>query len=632
MNLGSPPHGPGATGVPASLGGATAYRLGTRLGRAGEVYEADHPRLEGRVALKLYRRAAGVAATVTDAFCREATRASGLRHPHIAHVIDAGTFADGTPFMAVEFLNGQTLEERMVGRGAFLATELLPLIRGTASALSAAHAAGVFHRELRPDNIFITDLAGYEQGFVKVLDFGVCHLTAAQIAGGRDLGLRTTRYFAPEQLSGHLAHSDARSDQFALAAIAFRMLNGTDPPAIHAGRAGDARPGGASTLARRAPAVDAVVSKGLNRHPDDRFESVALFLRAFEEALTGAALISTPGPVRQATDHVHPAAVHVVPTTAAVRPRHPSPLANFPLSHEIDPASLSDRFFAEGEHQEATRFKNLPHADDSGPVDDAHLDFDSFDRIPTRRKPLIIAVLLLIGGGAAAAWWAGVRPPESWQQSELWQRLHLPHLTAAVPPPAAPVVPEPIPAPPPRIAAPVPAAPPAAAAAPVGAAPTTAEVAAPPVPAPSTPEPAPATAAAPTPAPAPEQPTTAPVTPSGAAPPVTPESQPAKSTVPAAPAGAPVVVAIPPQSPPEKKRVRTPARSETSRKRSGPLMLWSPEKQTMVPADQVGGGGSWSPVTPSGHSEPWPRANPATPSPPPVFQTGSGPAPPPFRP
>ena len=291
--------------------GLGGYRFGHHIGQSGDVYEAEHARFQGRLALKMFRRATGVGSAAVDEFAREAGRVSILRHPHIAQVMEAGALRDGTPFVSMELLTGETLDEMLNGRGALPASDLLALVRGIASALTAAHAAGIVHREIRPDNIFVVNLAGYEQGFVKVLDFGVSRLTAAEREAGRGTGIRAPSYLAPEQVAGRIEDVTPAADQFALGALTYRLLSGSDPFVAHARprgleRVGDSKVGPVAALARRAPAVDAVVSKAMSRHPGDRFESVALFFRAFEEALAGSALISTPVPLPGARESSAP--------------------------------------------------------------------------------------------------------------------------------------------------------------------------------------------------------------------------------------------------------------------------------------------------------------------------------------
>ncbi|MEP6651767.1 MAG: protein kinase [Myxococcales bacterium] len=646
--------------LPRQEGEVVGYGLGARLGPSGDVYEARSPRFGDRVAMKLYRRATGVSAAVAHAFANDAAWASSLRHPHIVQVIEAGTLRDGTPFATTEYLVGHTLEERLEGRGAFLATELLPLIRGTASALSVAHAAGLVHRELRPDNLFILDLAGYESGFVKVLDFGACHLTAAEVAAGREVGSRTTRYLAPEQMGGaRIDDVDARADQFALAAIAYRMLSGTDPP-LSNGRGAPGRPGAmVMPLSRRAPAVDAVVSKALSRVPEDRFESVALFLRAFEEALAGAALIATPGPVR--VDKVTPgggrpmamprattttkanttATVQPGPTVASIKEIAPlrDRRGGFPRRDPtVELPSLTQQFFEEGDRQESTRYKGTP-------VDDSDFstsrDFDSFDRIPTRRGPLMVAILLLLVAGGGVAWWAGIRPPQSWRESSLWQRLHLPTLSdgfGEAPPAALPAA-EPALAPPPEItraAAGAERVVPTANGGPVQPGSTidpTAVAAGPGDPADQA-RAAAAAAAGPRNTAAPHSPV--PATPPLAQPDNTPTDA---SPVPAQPAAASPLGARPPErtervsgdaphpalrKAPRAPVVRAPVRARTPALRG---YTWSPEQNSVVPSERDGSQ-PWPPPSsepPSGRSSGAPPAWPSAPA-------SSAAAPPPFNP
>src|SRR5438477_5956489 len=122
--------------------------IGARVGRSGQVFEADgRTGLGGRV-VKLFTWAVGLPAQVVQDFTREAMRVAELRHPHIAQVLDAGTFGDGTPFVLTERLSGMTLDEAMSSRSLPIA-DVLTILRGVGAALSAAHAAGVAHGQLR---------------------------------------------------------------------------------------------------------------------------------------------------------------------------------------------------------------------------------------------------------------------------------------------------------------------------------------------------------------------------------------------------------------------------------------------------------------------------------------------------
>ncbi|MES1209949.1 MAG: serine/threonine-protein kinase, partial [Pseudomonadota bacterium] len=275
------PSGARETPVPAD-GDIASYQLIGKVDGAGEVYEAHHPRFSVPFVIKLFPRAAVEGPEAIKAFGREAGRVSILRHPHIVHVLDSGVLVDRTPFLAMERLTGQSLEERLAQQGAVPLPQLLPILRGIVSALSAAHAAGVFHREIRADNVFLADHADGGAGVAKVLDFGVSQLTWAAHAAARGVGATAARYLAPEQVLGALTAVDARTDVFALAALTYRMLSGVDafPAAITANTLDNwaaNRPRPVIPSVRGVSAVDAVLYKAMEKHPDNRYPSVAAF-------------------------------------------------------------------------------------------------------------------------------------------------------------------------------------------------------------------------------------------------------------------------------------------------------------------------------------------------------------------
>src|SRR3954470_3452090 len=223
---------PGAAPPIATASEASdAYRLGDRLhaGSTGDVYEAEHPWLPGRYAIKILHPALTEAADAVERFREEVSAGAALRHPNIAQVIEVGTVPDGRLFVVMELLQGRTLTERLAGARPLTSTETLPLVRSVAGALQAAHARDVLHLELTAENIFLATAEGHEQGFVKLLNFGVARLRAA--SGGGDVAIvpEAARTMSPEQAQGRSDEVDARTDQFALAAIAYRMLAGFDP-------------------------------------------------------------------------------------------------------------------------------------------------------------------------------------------------------------------------------------------------------------------------------------------------------------------------------------------------------------------------------------------------------------------
>ncbi len=429
--------GPGGPPQPRELGGdegPAGYRLGARLGDAGDVYEAQHPRFPGPLAIKLFPRAVGEGPLAVSAFAREAGRVSILRHPRIAQVLDSGVLPNRTPFVAMERLQGQTLEDFLVHRGLLALSEAFSVIRDIVLGLSAAHEAGVVHRELRPDNIFLVGRDDKTLGFVKLLDFGVSQLTWAPRAAGRGISVDGARYLAPEQVRRGLSGIDARTDEFALAVLTYRMLRGPDPflgPAI-----------------ARASAVDTVLGKALGDNPGDRFPSVGHFFRAFEEAIISA--VPTPAPLRTRRGAPHATASDesaATPKPISTRKGWASPRASasdnaitkevvlfaspkrdlHPAEREVvrKEVVLAERFFEEGDRHEETRWKNAPVVREQvGSAPDIH--FSSFDRLPRRRTPLVTVLLLLaIAGTAFAGHKLGWPSPRAvWDESRVGRTVY----------------------------------------------------------------------------------------------------------------------------------------------------------------------------------------------------------------
>src|SRR4051812_3460530 len=165
------------------------YRLVRRIGAGGmgAVYEGLHTIIGRKVAVKLlHPQLAGDPDTVAR-FLNEARAAATLGHPNIVEAMDMGRAADGAPYLVLEFLEGESLAQRIVRLGPLGASSAVLIARQVAAALAAAHAHGIIHRDLKPDNIFLARLAdGTEQ--VKVLDFGVSKFAAGTLAAGTRTG------------------------------------------------------------------------------------------------------------------------------------------------------------------------------------------------------------------------------------------------------------------------------------------------------------------------------------------------------------------------------------------------------------------------------------------------------------
>src|SRR3989441_876672 len=212
---------------------------GTKLGRyetrsllgaggMGEVYLAEDTRLHRNVALKILPADLAANQDRMRRFVQEAKAAAALNHPNIAHIYEIGE-ADGVHFIAMEFIDGDTLRLRL-SRGMRLG-QVLDVTTQAASALAAAQRSGIIHRDLKPENVMLTS-----EGYVKVLDFGLAKLTERPIADsaastliGTDPGMiiGTAQYMSPEQARG--LDMDARTDIWSLGVMLYEMITGHVP-------------------------------------------------------------------------------------------------------------------------------------------------------------------------------------------------------------------------------------------------------------------------------------------------------------------------------------------------------------------------------------------------------------------
>jgi eukaryotic-like serine/threonine-protein kinase len=281
------------------------YRVLARLGAGGmgEVYLGHDSRLDRRVALKC------VSAALQDAewrahTLREARAAARLTHPNVAAVHDV-LEQDGRMFIVMEYVEGESLSSRLT-RGALAPDEVIAIGCQLASAMAAAHADGVVHRDLKPGNIQLS--AG---GVVKILDFGVAKLTAAQ-AGPEDethaavaeatLDGRpgTVCYMAPEQLSH--GRVDARSDIYTVGLVLFEAVTGvrafpeTDVVSLALAAASGPAPAASSVNPAVPPALDRVIARALEFEPENRFQSALELESALDRASALNAAAGTRAP------------------------------------------------------------------------------------------------------------------------------------------------------------------------------------------------------------------------------------------------------------------------------------------------------------------------------------------------
>jgi serine/threonine-protein kinase len=278
---------------------AHRFRLVRELGRGGMgcVWLAHHTSLDTPCAVKFINAEAAELPEIRSRFVREAKAAASLRSANVVNILDYGMSEVG-PYIAMEYLEGEDLAQRLARRGRLTPPETVEVVSNVARALSKAHAAGLVHRDLKPENVFLQ--RDEDREIVKVLDFGIAkasHLTNADGTTKTGSLLGTPSYMSPEQAQGTKT-VDHRSDLWSLAVLAFRCLTGRLPFVSEA--LGDllvqiiVNPlPRATDLAPDLPAsFDAWWAKAAARDPAQRFQSA----REEADALAAAFGIATGGP------------------------------------------------------------------------------------------------------------------------------------------------------------------------------------------------------------------------------------------------------------------------------------------------------------------------------------------------
>ena len=282
--------------------GGTAHTLpvlksGTRLshyeilsllgtGGMGEVYLAQDPRLDRKVALKILPDAVAADPDRLSRFAREARAASGLNHPNIITIYEIDQ-SGSTSFIAAEFVEGSTLRERLRGAQPISPTDVANIGVQIAAALAAAHANGIVHRDVKPENVIVRG-----DGIVKVLDFGLAKLTnhdshepmdaeavtRAHLETAAGVVTGTAAYMSPEQARGQQV--DARTDIFSLGVVLYELLTGRLPYdgssiyEITAAILSDREAPPLSQYSSLIPAeLERIVGKTLRKNRDERYQT-----------------------------------------------------------------------------------------------------------------------------------------------------------------------------------------------------------------------------------------------------------------------------------------------------------------------------------------------------------------------
>jgi serine/threonine-protein kinase len=275
---------PGIEPQPGTPG--SRYRLVKKLGKGamGEVSLMEDTKLDRKVAIKTIRpdvdMSSREAIEMRQRFVREAKTAGKLTHPNIVTVYDSFEGEGGVAYIVMEFVEGETLASIMK-RAQLSVPQIKHVIVNAANGLQHAHEHGVFHRDVKPENIMITP----KTGVTKLMDFGIARLVESDMtATGSVLG--TPAYMAPEQVTGQKV--DARSDVFSLGVVLYELLAGKRPfpgtkiTAVMLAilQKEPTRPSGADPTRKVSPEWDPVVLKGLEKKPEDRFQTASEFANA----------------------------------------------------------------------------------------------------------------------------------------------------------------------------------------------------------------------------------------------------------------------------------------------------------------------------------------------------------------
>ena len=268
------------------------YRIERKLGAGGmaDVYLAEDQELGRRVAIKILNSRHGNDDQFIERFRREAKNAAALNHPNIVSIYDRGE-AEDTYYIAMEFLDGRTLKELIVSRGAAPINVAIEYARQILSALRFAHRHGIVHRDIKPHNVLVDG-----EGRVKVTDFGIARAGTSQMTETGSI-VGTAQYLSPEQAKG--GEIDPRSDLYSLGVVLYELLTGKTPfdgetPVEIAMKHLSTTPKPPSSLRPDVPReLDMVVMRALAKNPDERYQSADEMEGDLERVARGAKVSAT---------------------------------------------------------------------------------------------------------------------------------------------------------------------------------------------------------------------------------------------------------------------------------------------------------------------------------------------------
>ena len=279
------------------------YRVESRLaqGGFGAVYRATHVASGAAVAIKVLHPQFAQSPEVVARFRREAAALARLHDPHTVTLYEHGETEDGTVWLAMELLAGESLYDRFNATGRLPWKNVVAIAREVCSSLAEAHALGIIHRDLKPANIHL-ERRGDAQDFVKVIDFGIAKVLQDSVLENVELTqagqmIGTFDYMSPEQLVG--GELTPASDLYTLGVVMYEMISGLRPfpdvegPASMLGAVLTKTPPALSTLCDVPPELDALVMRCLAREPQKRPRSAAELAAALDAIVADPADLAT---------------------------------------------------------------------------------------------------------------------------------------------------------------------------------------------------------------------------------------------------------------------------------------------------------------------------------------------------
>jgi hypothetical protein len=314
---------------------ADRYRVLRSIGEGGmgRVYLAEHVKMGRKSAVKVMSPALAPTPEAISRFNREAANASQIHQPNVAAIYDFGETADGTLYLAMEYVEGETLTALVLREGPLNPRRAAEITGQIADGLSAAHHLGIVHRDLKPDNILVTHQPDGRE-WVKIVDFGIAKTTKdlGQNVTSIGVSIGTPDYMSPEQLAGEAL--DARTDVYSLGLVLFNMLTGSLPHPTMTSKQSlverlTAKPRALAEVRPNAawsPRLQKALDRALAPEPDDRYATVQELAREVRGAAgmavpVGALSLGVAAASQAATRMMTPLMMAAVPGTKGARQR-----------------------------------------------------------------------------------------------------------------------------------------------------------------------------------------------------------------------------------------------------------------------------------------------------------------------